>query len=143
MIWSENEIASFLHCTGIDITVCRSIQRCTLKGVHELIEMPDRQMKSRFGLTSLGERLVVRKALKRFLELDRWENAVRGRRLTEWTDDVTLREFTIPLQELRIEVEISQGGFGTVSVGSFAPTRDRGSFKAGSEYKVAVKEMKG
>lgn len=142
VLWSENELSAFFGCIGINFKTCRSIQRCNLP-VHQFAQMPNTELRSRFGVTSAVEHLVIRKALKRFLELDRWENAVRGRRMADWQDDATLREYMIPLKELRIDIEISQGGFGTVYVGTLAPQCSRGRLKADSDYKVAVKEMKG
>merc|ERR1712139_577139 len=35
MLWSENELAAFLYCMGIDVKSARSIQRCSLKGVYQ------------------------------------------------------------------------------------------------------------
>jgi hypothetical protein len=143
MLWSEDELAAFLYCMGINIKSARCIQRCHMKGVYQFMQTPNSELISRFGLASPVERLVIRKALKRFLDLDRWENAVRGRKLTNSTDDPSLREFVIPPQDLRVEDEISQGGFGLVYMGSLIPHTDRGGFKANQRYRVALKEMKG
>ena len=40
----------------------RSIQRCTLKGVYQFVQMPNAELRSKFGVTSAVERLVLRKA---------------------------------------------------------------------------------
>jgi len=58
-------------------------------------------------------------------------------------EDAVLRDFLIPLEELKVVCEISQGGFGLVYKGTLKPNVTRGQLEAGREYKVAVKDMKG
>merc|ERR1711920_390778 len=105
--------------------------------------MSDTDLKEDFGLEPGMEQLLVRKALKRFLDLDRWENAVRGRKFPDIRDDPVLRELMLPIAELEIGKEIAQGGFGVVSRGVFTPRASRGRVEANRRYPVAIKDMKG
>ncbi|CAK0807724.1 unnamed protein product, partial [Prorocentrum cordatum] len=120
-----------------------SVRRCPLRGPDHLLLMSDAELRSRFGLEAAGERHVVRRALKRFLEADRHENAVRGRRSVEATEDPHLREFLVPLADLTLGPEISSGGFGQVFRGVLRPSEDRGRLRKGQPRTVAVKAMKG
>jgi len=143
MLWSENELAAFLSCLGLSTDTARSVQRHKLKGVNQLVQMSNGELNSKFGMNSYVERRLVRKALTRFLELDRWQNVAKARRLPDLMADSGLREFLVPVDELRIEGEISQGGFGQVYRGILRPRVRRGRLEAGKEYPVAVKDMKG
>jgi len=144
MLWSENELAAFLRCLGTSKEACRSVRSRTLRGVNQMVQMSNSELSGRFGLTTYVERHVVRKALTRFLELDRWQNAAKAaRKLPDLMTDPALREFVVPLDELRVDAEISQGGFGLVYRGMLRPRVQRGRLQAGVEYRVAVKDMKG
>jgi len=143
MLWSEDELAAFLSCLGLGQEVASSILRQKVKGVDQFLQMSDSKLRLEFGLASPLQRRVVRKALRRFLELDRSENKVQGRRLADAMEDAVLRDFMIPLDELTLEREISQGGFGLVYRGVLRPRMRRGRLEAGGRYQVAVKEMKG
>jgi len=115
-----------------------------LRGVNQMVQMSNSELSGRFGLNTHVERHVVRKALTRFLELDRWQNAAKAaRKLPDLMADPALREFVVPLDELRVDAEISQGGFGLVYRGMLRPRVQRGRLQAGVEYRVAVKDMKG
>lgn len=147
MLWSEEELATFLSFLGLSSTVVRRVHLRKIKGVDQLVQMSDSELRTEFGLHLQVERLVVRKALKRFLELDRWENTVRGRRLADTMDDPNLREFIVSSKLLSIDAEIAQGGFGHVYSGFLrqaTPTNStvwNGLKNSGRQ--VAVKEMKG
>mmetsp|Transcript_63276 Transcript_63276/g.184924 ORF Transcript_63276/g.184924 Transcript_63276/m.184924 type:complete len:1075 (-) Transcript_63276:133-3357(-) len=143
MLWSEDELAAFLGCLGLGSGVVSNVLRQKVKGVDQFLQMSDLQMEDKFGLESPLERQVVRKALRRFLELDRLQNPVQGHKLADAMDDAILRDFMIPLNELQVEREISQGGFGMVYRGLLRPCEQRGKLEAGKVYKVAIKDMKG
>jgi serine/threonine protein kinase len=49
----------------------------------------------------------------------------------------------IPQNELKIDAEIAQGGYGTIYTGTVVPKIQRGRLEAGKQYRVAVKDMKG
>lgn len=143
MLWCEDELAAFLRCLGLDAKVAKSVLNRKMKGVDQFLQMTDRQMQSEFGLDKPLERQLVRKALRRFLELDRLQNPVQGQKLADATDDAILRDFMVPLEELHVEREICQGGFGHVYKGLYRPKESRGKLEANKLYRVAIKDMKG
>lgn len=63
--------------------------------------------------------------------------------MSDAMDDAVLRDFMIPLDELQVEREISQGGFGLVYRGVLRPSERRGKLEKGKHYRVAIKDMKG
>jgi len=143
MFWSEDELAAFLVCLGLGRNTARNVKRRAIKGVDQLVQMSDAELRDDFGLATQVERLVVRKALKRFLELDRWENAVQGLRPCDTADDPVLRAFMIPPSEINVGSEISEGGFAHVYRAMLKPSVQRGKFEKDTEHLVAVKAMKG
>eukprot|EP00403_Amphidinium_massartii_P029969 CAMPEP_0178393642 /NCGR_PEP_ID=MMETSP0689_2-20121128/12292_1 /TAXON_ID=160604 /ORGANISM="Amphidinium massartii, Strain CS-259" /LENGTH=1057 /DNA_ID=CAMNT_0020014239 /DNA_START=84 /DNA_END=3254 /DNA_ORIENTATION=+ len=143
MLWSEDETAAFLCCLGIDIQVASRLRDQKLRGPDEILQMPDSRLAADFGLTSAAQRHVVKRALKRFLEIDRWQNAVRGRRIGDTVDDPGLQAHIIPLSKLCISDVLSQGGYGQVHKGVVQLPRARGQHKIGQLCHVAAKEMKG
>lgn len=143
MLWSEDELAAFLCCLGCGQDVAERVLARKVRGVDHFIQMSDAQLEKDFGFTSTLQRRVVRRALRRFLEVDRLQNKVQGRRLADAMEDAVLRDFVIPLEELKIDSEISQGGFGMVYKGILRPKVARGQLQAGRDYMVAVKDMKG
>jgi len=143
MLWSEVELAAFISCLGLGKEVTQSIQAKSLRGVNQLVQMSNVELSRLFGLKSHAQRRLVRRALMRFLELDRWQNAAKQRRLPDLMVDPSLREFLIHVDELTVGPEISQGGFGQVFRGVLRPRVSRGRLLAGREYRVAIKDMKG
>eukprot|EP00929_Paragymnodinium_shiwhaense_P076524 TRINITY_DN39364_c0_g1_i1.p1 TRINITY_DN39364_c0_g1~~TRINITY_DN39364_c0_g1_i1.p1 ORF type:complete len:1484 (+),score=289.11 TRINITY_DN39364_c0_g1_i1:654-4454(+) len=145
MLWSEDEVAAFMVCLGLPRETAMRVRLRRLRGADELLRLSNAALEQEFGLSCPLACLVVRRALKRFLELDRWEQEcrVQGRRLADMVDDHILRDFTIPLEELEVRDEIAQGGFGTVFEGVLRPKVERGRLEANKTYNVAVKDMKG
>jgi len=142
MFWSEDELSAFLVCLGLDLNIASSVRAKSLKGADSFLRMSDTELQ-RLGFETAVQRRVVRRSLKRFLELDRYQNAVRPRRLCEMTEDAVLREFLIPMEELQVGKEISQGGYGCVFRALFQPKAPRGKLEEGKMYVVAAKSMKG
>jgi len=142
-LWSEEELAYFLAFVGIGKEVCQRVRKAKLKGVTAFLEMSNSEMRREFGLMTPVERLVIRRALKRFLEADRWENSLRGHKVGDMASDSVLAKYMIPFEEIALVAKISQGGYGTVYRGVLEPTADRGHLQANRSHLVAVKEMKG
>eukprot|EP00929_Paragymnodinium_shiwhaense_P062202 TRINITY_DN31053_c0_g1_i1.p1 TRINITY_DN31053_c0_g1~~TRINITY_DN31053_c0_g1_i1.p1 ORF type:complete len:1315 (-),score=264.06 TRINITY_DN31053_c0_g1_i1:368-4312(-) len=143
MLWSEEELAAFLVCVGIDPMVCRKVLKRKLKGVVHFLELSNSELRRDFGLTKPVDRLTARQALKRLLDADRWENSIRGHKVGDVLNDSVLSKFIVPLEELTLVARISQGGYGTVYRGILEPSVTRGGLQPGRSHLVAVKEMKG
>jgi len=143
ILWSEDELATFMTFLGIGADVRSRVQQHRLKGVGHLLEMSDSELRRQFGLTTPVERIIVRQSLKRLLDSDRWENSVRGQKVGDILNDLVLAKFSVPSEELTLLSKISQGGYGTVFRGALEPSVDRGSLQAHRTHLVAVKEMKG
>merc|ERR1719492_679532 len=112
MLWSEDELATFLTFLGIGADVCSRVQQHRLKGVGHLLEMSDSEIRRQFGLSTPVERIIVRQSLKRLLDSDRCENSARGHKMTDILSDSVLAKFMVPCEELRFLSQISQGGYG-------------------------------
>jgi len=143
LLWSEDELAAFMSCLGLSSEVQHSVQRRKLKGAGCFAELSNTELRRDLCFASAVERLVARQALKRLLEADRWENTIRGRRGGDVLHDTALSAFIIPLSELTIVTQISQGGYGQVYRGVLHPSIARGPLVANKKHVVAVKEMKG
>eukprot|EP00931_Biecheleriopsis_adriatica_P041537 TRINITY_DN23733_c0_g1_i1.p1 TRINITY_DN23733_c0_g1~~TRINITY_DN23733_c0_g1_i1.p1 ORF type:complete len:1180 (+),score=248.85 TRINITY_DN23733_c0_g1_i1:95-3634(+) len=145
LLWTEEELAAFIACLGINKDVCRQVMLKKVKGISQLLEMSNSQLRRAFGLVSPVERLVVRHALKRVLDAARWGNSFCGHKAGDILCDSVLSRFIVPMDELTLVTKISQGGYGTVYRGVLEPTVDRagGKFQAKRSHLVAVKEMKG
>lgn len=144
MLWGTRELALLLECLGVsDVAPERMRARKTVKGTAQLLDMDNSEMARELGLLSAVERLVVRRALQRLLEADRVENSAKGRTVRDVLNDTVLSNYVCPLEELKVEKTISQGGFGTVFRGILTPGTDRGDLKKGKPLVVAVKQMKG
>eukprot|EP00928_Gymnodinium_smaydae_P001876 TRINITY_DN10671_c0_g2_i1.p1 TRINITY_DN10671_c0_g2~~TRINITY_DN10671_c0_g2_i1.p1 ORF type:complete len:1202 (-),score=269.81 TRINITY_DN10671_c0_g2_i1:312-3917(-) len=141
MLWSEDEIAAFISCLGIGRDVAQRVRRHRMRGADQLLQMEEQELQDLLGAGSPAAVVVVRRALKRFLELDRWQHSVLGRSMPDTAgDDLVLRDFVVPLEDLELGEEISQGGFGTVYRGLLRPSVRRNT----TEFTpVAVKDMKG
>lgn len=138
MLWGEDELSAFIACLGIRAEVCQKVQQHKLKGVVRFLELSNSDMRRKFGLRTPVERLVVRSSLKRLLDADRWENNVRGHKVGDILRDSVLGNSSIPMEDLRLVAQISQGGYGTVYRGML-----QSSDKSERPKPVAVKEMKG
>lgn len=114
-----------------------------LKGAARLLEARDAEMSEELGLVSPLERLVVRRALQRLLESDRWENSARGRCFRDVLSDPVLGAYIVPLEELVIGPSISEGGFGKIYRGVLCKPVGRSCADPSRPRVVAVKEMKG
>lgn len=145
LLWTEDELAAFLTCLGMSSHVSARVRSCKLKGVSHMLQMSNTHLRRDFGLVTPVERLVVRQALKRLIEADRWENSVRTHKAGDILTDSVLNRYLVPVSELTLVTKISQGGYGTVYRGVLEPTQDRagGKLSAGKSHLVAVKEMKG
>merc|ERR1719375_642816 len=80
MFWREDELAAFVCCLSIGRETALAIRRRRLRGIDQIMQM---SLHEEFGMSSIIERHVARAALKHFLELDRWQNEVQGRRLVD------------------------------------------------------------
>lgn len=144
-LWSEDELSAFMVCLGINLEVSTRVRQQNIKGAAQLLEMSNSQLRQVCSLHTPVERLVVRNALKRLLDADRWENSVCGYKAGDILSDSVLGRFMVPLEELTLVTKISQGGYGTVYRGILEPRVDRveGTFAAKKAHLVAVKDMKG
>jgi len=143
MLWSEDELAAFICCIGIGRDIAQRVRGRPIRGADQLLRMSNTDWARHFGFSALVQCLVLRRALKRFLELDRWENSVQGRRMQDTTDDPMLREFLVPITAFAKAEEISQGGFGMVYRGVLQLDKPVGKLEANKPYRCAAKEMKG
>lgn len=71
------------------------------------------------------------------------DNSARGRTLRDVMGDTVLNAYIFPLEELKLESKLSQGGFGTVYRGLLTPSANRSGLVAGQPHPVAVKAMTG
>lgn len=143
MLWDEAELSVFVALLGISPEASRRIQQRRLKGATQLVDLSNTEMRRDLGLGTPVERLVVRRALHRILEVDRWGNSIGGRDMNDVLKDTVLSEYIVPLEELSLVGLISQGGYGQVYKGALQPPVDRAGLRAGRQHIVAVKEMKG
>lgn len=143
MLWSEDELAAFISCLGFDEETSRRIQVRKFRGVEQLLQMSDEELHTEIGLEHPTDQNLVRKALIRFLELDRWQNNQHMGKLPGLGEDPMLSDFIVTPGELDLGEVLSQGSFGLVYQGTLRPRQSRGRLKAGREYAVAAKEMKG
>jgi len=142
MLWSEDELAAFSACLGLSSTTSALILEKRLKGAMQMLEMSNSEMRREFLLESPVERLILRQSLKRLLDADRWENTVRDYKAGDLLHDPVLAKYSVPLSELEVVGQISQGGYGTVYRGVLDLKVPRRGLPAGKKH-VAVKEMKG
>lgn len=150
LLWSEDELAAFIACLGISTEVCERVRGCRLKVVSHILDMSNTDMRRQFGLMSPVERLVLRQALKRLLDADRWENSVRNQQTSDLLKGRQreavlgpLGKFLVSPEELKLVKMISQGGYGTVHRGVLHSKVERCGLQADKAHPVAVKEMKG
>jgi len=143
MLWSEDELAAFISCLGFGEETSRRIQVRKFRGVEHLLQMSDEELHTELGLELAADQNVVRKALVRFLELDRLQNNEHMGKLPDLAEDPMLRDFIVTPTELSLGEVLSQGSFGLVYQGMLRPRQSRGRLEAGKEYIVAAKEMKG
>lgn len=145
MLWTEDELAAFIACLGLSPDVSHRVLCQQFKGATQFLSMTNGQLRKALGLVTPVERLVVRNALKRMLDGNRFENNVCNHRSMDILSDSVLSHYIIPKEELTMVSKISQGGYGTVYRGVLEPKVDRagGAFQARRTHLVAVKDMKG
>jgi len=144
MLWTEDELAAFIACLGLSPDVSHRVLCQQFKGATQFLSMTNGQLRKALGLVTPVERLVVRNALKRMLDGNRFENNVCNHRSMDILSDSVLSHYIIPKEELTMVSKISQGGYGTVYRGVLEPKVDRagGAFQARRTHLVAVKDMK-
>mmetsp|Transcript_68947 Transcript_68947/g.202386 ORF Transcript_68947/g.202386 Transcript_68947/m.202386 type:complete len:1171 (-) Transcript_68947:103-3615(-) len=138
MLWGSDELACIIKSIGVGGEVDEKLRGIRLTGTAQLLEMSNSQMSQDLGLSAPLERLAVRRCLQHLTEADRYENSARGRSVLDVMNDTTLKPFIIPLSDLTLVQNLSQGGFGMVYKGTLKVHEDGPKQKS-----VAVKEMLG
>lgn len=131
MLWGAWELDLLIDCLGLAIGA-----RCQkVRTPMQLINMSSSDMGAELGLESQLDRLIFRRCLQRVLESDRLACRFLGQNVRDILTDTSLNAHFVPLSDLTLCGQLSQGGFGVVYKGILA--------SSSGPVEVAVKEMKG